>query len=107
MQHNHLILIVEFGSRVTPTEIRIEVLKPDRCFRRDYDRVKPCRIRKQQANLPLVSKGLNTIYQPERILLFSFFRLGNTQSLSRKAPAQHLALPSEPIDLCQLEPTLL
>ena len=57
MQHNLLILIVEFGSRVTPTEIRIEVLKSDRRFRRDYDRVKPCRICKQQANLPLVSKG--------------------------------------------------
>jgi hypothetical protein len=62
MQHNLLILIVELGSRVTPTEIRIEVIEPDRDFRRDYDRVKPCRICKQQANLPLVSKGLNTIY---------------------------------------------
>src|SRR5215510_5251065 len=65
MQHNLLILIVEFGSRVTPTEIRIEVLKPDRHFRRDYDRVKPCRICKQQANLPLVSKGLKH-YLPTR-----------------------------------------
>src|SRR5262245_45194613 len=55
---------------------------------------------------PFTFKGLNTTYQPERILLFSFFRLGNTQSLSRKAPAQHLALPHERIGSFQLEPML-
>src|SRR4030095_10442138 len=52
------------------------------------------------------SKGLNTIYQPERILLFSFFRLGNIQSLSRKALAQRLALLHESIGWFQLETML-
>src|SRR5262245_17528318 len=55
---------------------------------------------------PFTFKGLNTTYQPERILLFSFFRLANTQSLSRKAPAQHLGLPHERIGSFQLEPML-
>src|SRR5215831_17138084 len=52
------------------------------------------------------SERLNTIYQPGRILLFSVSRLGNTRSLWREAPAQHLVLLREPIGLCQLEPAL-
>jgi hypothetical protein len=52
MQHNLLTVIVELGNRVTPTEIGVQVLKPDREFRRNYDRVKPRRICEHQTNLP-------------------------------------------------------
>src|SRR5262245_13513481 len=62
---------------------------------------------KTSSGAPLTCNRQNTIYQPERILLFSFSRLGNTRSLSREALAQHLALPREPIDSFRLEPALL
>src|SRR5215510_4635384 len=81
------------------------MFKPDRDFRQDYNRVKPCRIREYKRTLPTCER-LKPIYQPERILLFSVSRLGNTRSLSREAPAQYLVLPREPIGLFQLEPAL-
>src|SRR5262245_7076037 len=49
------------------------------------------------------SERLSPIYQPERILLFSLSRLGNTRSLWSKAPAQHLVLPRERTGLFRLE----
>src|SRR5262249_49098913 len=52
------------------------------------------------------SERLNTIYQPEQMLLVSFSRLGNTRSLWREAPAQHLVRPRERIDSFRLKPAL-
>ena len=52
VQHNLFTVVIDFNDRITPTQIRIQMIEPDRALDRDDAGAKPCRSDERQRRRP-------------------------------------------------------
>ena len=111
MSNNLFSALIPLDDRITPTEIRVQVIKPDRHLYRDHCREKPQRIYEHRRQTPhrrsIQSKPTNSIAQnPGKAFCLPVSPPRHTQLLSRTALVPFPERPLEPTDLSRLEARL-
>jgi len=53
MKHDFPPVLIDLDYRITPTEIRVQVVETDRHLHRGYRRQKPCRIYEHHSRSPI------------------------------------------------------
>jgi len=111
MNNNLFSALIPLDDQITPTEIRLQVIEPDRHLYRDYCWEKPWRIYEHRRQTPhrrsIQCKPTNPIAQNSgKAFYLPVSPPCHTQLLSRAALAPFPEQPPEPTDLSRLEAKL-